>query len=226
MMGGTGGLSKARVCQSGREIISRGNGPGGTSEGKHGAVRPAARQEVGHVAAARVDEDRARAQVVRHGGRAGAQLLAHAPVWDVGQLRQHDLPVLLLPARGQANKPSQMFPFSSLITLMQCAEDLRTGRIPARATPGEIFKKKLISGAARHLDAGGKLYFAIKAGQHSCSTAGACGKKHCRCWQTTPKAGWRYDAESWVSSNKLKELRQDARTGPTPRCAWRPGAAR
>ena len=69
-----------------------------TCERKDGAVRPAAGQEVGHVAAAGVHEDGAGIQVVGHVGCAGAQLLAHAAVQLVCELRQHDLPMLLLPA--------------------------------------------------------------------------------------------------------------------------------
>ena len=69
-----------------------------TCECKDGAVRPAAGQEVGHVAAAGVHKDGAGVQVVGHVGCAGAQLLAHAPVQLVCELRQHDLPMLLLPA--------------------------------------------------------------------------------------------------------------------------------
>ena len=69
-----------------------------TCEGEDGTVGPAPRQEVGHVAAAGVDKDGARVEVVGHLCRARAQLLAHAPVQPVRQLRQHNLPVLLLPA--------------------------------------------------------------------------------------------------------------------------------
>jgi hypothetical protein len=69
-----------------------------TCEGKDGAVGPAARQEVGHVAAASVNKDGARVQVVGHLCSARAQLLAHTSVQTICQLRQHYLPVLLLPA--------------------------------------------------------------------------------------------------------------------------------
>lgn len=73
-----------------------------TREGKDGAVGAAARQEVGHVAAPGVDEDGARIEVVGHLRSARTQFLAHSPVQPVRELRQHYLPMLLLPAQPHA----------------------------------------------------------------------------------------------------------------------------
>lgn len=73
-----------------------------TGKGEDGAVGAAARQEVGHVAAAGVDKDGARVEVVGHLRGARTELLTHAPVQPVCQLRQHYLPMLLLPARLHA----------------------------------------------------------------------------------------------------------------------------
>ena len=69
-----------------------------TCEGKDGAVRPAAGEEVGHVAAAGEHKDGSGAQVVGHGSSRSAELLAGAPIRYMCQLRKDDIPMLLLPA--------------------------------------------------------------------------------------------------------------------------------
>ena len=81
-----------------------------TCEGKDGAIRPASRQEVGHVAAPGVDKDCGGPQVVSHSGCTCAQLLAHPAIGIGSQRWKHDLPILLLPAQTAPDNPGVTAP--------------------------------------------------------------------------------------------------------------------
>lgn len=72
-----------------------------TCEGKNWAVGSASGQEVGHVASSGVHKDGRGPQVVGHCCSAGTQFLADLAVRDAGQLRQHNLAILLLPTSSR-----------------------------------------------------------------------------------------------------------------------------
>ena len=84
---------------------------GGTSitcEGEDGAVRTASGEEVGHVAAACEDKDGRGPQIIRHGSRRRAQLLAGAPIGGLSELWQDDVAMLLLPGTPPACTSEQV----------------------------------------------------------------------------------------------------------------------
>ena len=69
-----------------------------TCEGKDGAVRPGAREEICHVPTPGVRKDGGCTQVVGHCACAHTELLAHSAIWGLCQLRQEDRAMLLIPA--------------------------------------------------------------------------------------------------------------------------------
>ncbi len=79
-----------------------------TCEGEDWAVRSAAGQEVGHVAAPGVHKDGPGTQAVGHGGRACAELLALPAFQLLCQGFQHQMAMLLLPADRTATLTSTL----------------------------------------------------------------------------------------------------------------------